>query len=435
MEFLSGNVKKFSELESFREVFLTLSNPIWGILFGIVFTAIIQSSTAATAVLQSFAIQGLVPFPAAFALLLGFNIGTTSTGLLASIGTGKNARRTSIMHVCFNVIAVIFCFTVMTVLNEIFKFSWWNNSTSSLWIALIGLFVNVAAALLFLPFPKLLPKLAMFFMPDKASDIISEEEELSDSFANALDRRFVMSPSIAIQQAQNTVVKMGELAKTNLEKALELYKTYSKKTLENINKREEIIDSLEDKLNEYLVMITEKSLSDVENRSVTALQRLLIEFERIGDDAINIAERAEYMHSKNMSFSDTAEEDFQQLGVAIQEITQMAITAVGYSDLDTVMNIEPLEQTIDQIVDKIRERHIGRLKEGICTIDRGITFLNNIADMERVSDHCSNIAVYVLGKLAQKDIVDRHNYIDRMHKGEIPGYSEKLAEYMAKYSV
>ncbi|MDR0919151.1 MAG: Na/Pi cotransporter family protein [Oscillospiraceae bacterium] len=429
MEVLSDNVKKFSEFAAFEQIFQTMTNPVLGVLVGTAFTAVIQSSSASTAILQSAALTGVVPFSAAFPLMMGFNIGTTITGILSSIGTSKNAKRTAMMHVTFNVFGVVVIGIAMGVIQLIMKFDWWHENVTMWQIAQFGLFFNVLNTLIFLPFPKLLPWIASKLVSDKTKD---DEDDMENALA-ILDPRFLVSPSIAIQQANNVVVKMGELARTNITEAIKLYTDYSEKSIEHIKEREDIIDRMEDKLNEYLVQISDKPLSDMDSRAVSSLLRLLLEFERIGDYAVNIYERAENMHNKNIVFSDEAIVELQHLGNAIDEIMEMAITVVDYNDLETVMKIEPLEEVIDRITDFMREKHIKRLKTGVCTIDRGITFLNDVNDMERISDHCSNIAIYVLSKLAQKDVVDRHGYIERLHKGEIPEYTGHLNAFQEKY--
>jgi phosphate:Na+ symporter len=324
-----------------------MTNPILGVLVGIVFTAIIQSSSASTAILQSAALTGVVPFSAAVPLMMGFNVGTTITGVLSSIGTSKNAKRTAAMHVAFNLFGVVVLGTAIAIIQSIAKFEWWHENVTMWQIAQFGLWFNVINALIFLPFPKLLPWIAGKVISDKNN---VEEDDMAN-ISVLLDNRFLTSPSIALQQATSAVVKMGEFAKLNVEKSLELYDNFSEKSIEYIKQREDVIDKLEDELNDYLVKISEKSLSDLENRSVTALLRLLIEFERIGDYAINVCERAEVLHNKGVSFSEEAQEDFGLLGKAVIEITELAINAVSYNDLETVMQIEPLEETIDQIAD------------------------------------------------------------------------------------
>ena len=264
--------------------------------------------------------------------------------------------------------------------------------------------------MVFIPFHKVLEKLAIMTIRSKPED---EDEIAVDSAENMLDSRFLKSPSLAIQYASNAVSYMGKLARENYKMSCELHFSYDTKHAERIREYEEIIDRTEDRLNSYLVSITD--------------------FERIGDYAFNIMEAAEYMHEKNQKLSDNAKAELAVISKAITEIIDMAVTAVEYDDLETAKKIEPLEETIDQLEYQLKNRHIERLKTGDCAIDRGIHFLDMLSDMERVADHCSNVAVHVLSRNYGKEEIKHHEYIDTIHKGDSSEYINAMNEYSNKY--
>jgi phosphate:Na+ symporter len=425
---LTGCVKQFAEFPIFEEIFIKMQNPVLGILSGTILTFMIQSSTAATLILQSAATTGLVAFSAAFPLIMGFNIGTTFTSLISAAGATKNAKRAAMMHIWFNVVGVVVIFVGMEIAQALFRFGFWNEPVRMVDIANFGLWFNILNVVVFLPFPKFLEWLAVISVPDKKyADV---EDGLGTE--NLLDERFLKSPSIAIQQASNTALTMGKLAAENFKDSISVYSNFNSKTIEKITAREDIIDKTEDRLGDYLVKVSNTQLTDIENRTVASIMRLLSDFERIGDYAENIMERAEYMSDNKLEFSPEALADLKHFSSAVEEIIALSLTSVEYDDLDSILKIEPLEETIDMLSDIIREKHIERLRSGACSIDRGLQFLDNITDMERIADHCSNIAVYVLAKASGKDSVSRHEYVEKLHKSDIPEYIAATEEYYNK---
>ncbi len=434
MNALSDAVKDLSKLQAFQDLFATLENPILGILAGTVITALVQSSSASVGILQAVSDTGMLTFAAAFPIIMGQNIGTTSTSLISSIGASKNAKRASMIHVYFNVIGTILFLTVIYILKavEVIPTSLWGNIMDRGDIANFHTFFNVVVSIFFIPFHMLLVKLAEWTVRIKVED---EDDMLTNSPENMLDPRFLKSPSLAIQYSNNAVAYMGKLAKENFKMSCGLQKEYNPKNVEKIKEYEDIIDRVEDKLNSYLVAITDCELSVAESKSVTSLLHVITDFERIGDYSINIMQTSENMKETDNKLSDMAIEELDVISSAVTEIIDMSITAVEYDDIRTAARIEPLEQTIDNLDAELKSRHISRLKTGDCAIERGIRFLDMLSDIERIADHCSNIAVHILSRNDDKDEVNHHEYIDEIHKGGTKDYAEAYEEFGKKYSL
>lgn len=432
MNLLSDSVKPLSELSAFQDLFASLENPVLGIIAGALVTALIQSSSASVGILQAVSDTGLLSFAAAFPIIMGQNIGTCSTSVISSIGASKNAKRAAMVHLYFNVIGTVLFLISVYILKALDFIPMWNNTMNRGDIANFHTLFNIVVTIFFIPFHKVLEKLAIMTIRSKPED----EDEISvDSGENMLDSRFLKSPSLAIQYANNAASYMGKLARENFKMSCGLLFSYDVKQVEKIREYEEIIDRTEDRLNSYLVSITDCELSVAESRSVTSLLHIITDFERIADYAFNIMEYAESMHDKNQKFSENAIAELKIIAKAITEIIDMSVTAVEYDDLQTVKQIEPLEETIDQLEYKLKNRHIERLKTGDCAIDRGIHYLDMLSDMERVADHCSNVAVHVLSRNYGKDEIKHHEYIDEVHKGESQDYINLMNEYSNKYKL
>ena len=392
---LTAAVEPLSELESFRNLFASLENPFLGVAAGAVVTALIQSSSASVGILQAVSRTGVLTFAAAFPIIMGQNIGTCSTSIVSSVGASKNAKRAAMVHLYFNLIGTVLFLIAVYVLRAFGFLPFWNDTMNMGDIANFHTLFNIVVTIVFIPFHKVLEKLAILTIRSKPED---DEDIAVDSGENMLDSRFLKSPSLAIEY-------------------------------------EDIIDRTEDKLNSYLVSITDCELSAAESRSVTSLLHMITDFERIGDYAFNIMESAEIMNEKNQGLSDKAVNDLNIISSAVSEIIEMAVTAVEYDDLKTAKSIEPLEETIDQLEYQLKNRHIERLKAGSCAIDRGIHFLDMLSDIERIADHCSNVAVHVLSRNLGKEDIKHHEYIDTVHKGETKEYADAIAEYSKKYKL
>lgn len=431
---MSGAVAPMAELEAFRKLFSALSNPFLGIIAGAAVTALLQSSSASVGILQAISSTGILKFSAAFPIIMGQNIGSCVTSLISAVGANKNAKRAAMVHLYFNVIGTVAFLTVVYTIKAIFGFPAWDEPIDMGGIANFHTFFNVAVTLCFLPFTKLLEKLACITIRDK----ISPEEDHGDGEItfSALDERFLKSPSLAIQQANNAVVTMGRVALQNFTGMRKLFGSeFSEKLVARLNDNEEAIDRMEDRLNAYLVKITECELTDYENRRVTELLHLTSEFERIGDYAMNLIENAEKLHDLDVTFSDSALRELGVISDAVQEIIGMAVDTVKHNDIGLAFKVEPLEETVDFLNETLKARHIERLKNGECVVESGVNFLDLLINLERISDHCSNIAVYVIGAQKNKSVLNRHEYIQAQHKGSDKEYLDLTEQYMTKYTV
>lgn len=431
---MSSAVKPLAELEAFKNLFAALSNPILGIIAGAVVTALLQSSSASVGILQAISSTGILKFSAAFPIIMGQNIGTCVTSLISAVGANKNAKRAAMVHLYFNVIGTIAFLIVVYSIKAIAGFPFWNDPIDMGGIANFHTFFNVAVTICFLPFTSVLEKLACLTIRDKSPEEAAEDGEITFS---ALDERFLKSPSLAIQQANNAAVTMGQVALQNFTGMRKLFSSrdFSEKLVSRLNDNEEALDRMEDRLSAYLVKITECELTDYENRRVTELLHLTSEFERIGDYSMNLIENAEKLHSLDISFSESALRELGVISDAVQEIIGMAVDTVKNNDTALALKIEPLEETVDYLNETLKARHIERLKNGECVVESGINFLDLLINLERISDHCSNIAVYVIGAQKNKSVLNRHEYIQAQHKSEDKEYLDLTEQYMAKYSV
>ncbi len=431
---MSGAVKPLAELPAFRTLFATLSDPILGIIAGAVVTALLQSSSASVGILQAISSTGILKFSAAFPIIMGQNIGTCVTSIISAVGANKNAKRAAMVHLYFNVIGTIAFLIVVYSIKAIAGFPFWDDPIDMGGIANFHTLFNVVVTVCFLPFTKVLEKLACITIRDKSPEEAAEDGEIA---FNALDERFLKSPSLAIQQANNSVVTMGEVALQNFRGMRKLFDSeeYSEKLVSRLDDNEEALDRMEDRLSAYLVKITECELTDYENRRVTELLHLTSEFERIGDYSMNLIESAEKLHNLDVTFSESALRELGVISDAVEEIISMAVDTVKHNDTVLALKIEPLEETVDYLNETLKARHIERLKNGECVVESGVNFLDQLINLERISDHCSNIAVYVIGAQKSKNILNRHEYIQAQHKSEDKEYLDLTEQYMAKYSI
>ena len=432
MQAMESAVSPLSTNPSFMQLFRSLSNPIIGVLIGAGVTALIQSSAASIGILQALSSTGAITFSAAFPIIMGQNIGTCITPILSSIGANKNAKRAASVHLYFNIIGTtIFLIAVYTIQHFV-GFSFWDEAINKGGIANFHTLFNIIVTVILIPFSGLLAKLAELTIRDGKQG--AEDDLGIDSTALAkLDDRFLISPALVVAQCEVVVANMGKLAKSNFGKTIELFSKYDIKLAERIREREDAIDKMEDKVNNYLVKLTDRELTDQESKQVTHLLRVVSEFERVGDYSINLMECAEMLRDKEVTFYEKAMRELYAITDAVQEIIDMSLTAFENNDVELSKKIEPLEETIDTMEDTLKFRHIQRLKNGHCTIDAGVVFLEALTNIERISDHCSNIAVYIIGMNYDKESLNRHDYIKRMHQGDTVDYQQYSKLYYDKY--
>lgn len=429
---MTDSVSPLSELPAFRVLFSSLSNPILGVIAGAVVTAILQSSSASVGILQAISTTGVLTFSSVFPIIMGQNIGTCVVPLISSVGANKNAKRAAMVHLYFNVVGTVIFIIAVYSFQHLIGFSFWDDKIDMGGIANFHTLFNIVVTAIFIPFHKVLEFLACKTIRDTDT---AEDDITEASATHFLDERLLKSPSLALQQAMKTVISMGTMAKQNYVKMRTLFNEYDRKIVENIYAREDVIDAAEDKLNAYLVKLTDCELTEYESRTVTALLHLLSEFERIGDYSINLVESAEELNSKGLHFSPKAMAEFTVIANAVEEIITMAIDAAEKKDAAVAMRIEPLEEVIDYLNETLKNRHIDRLKNGMCQVDAGIIFLDMLINLERISDHCSNSAVYVLSLSTRRDSINRHEYIQDVHRGNDQGFMDASAFYKQKYAL
>lgn len=430
MFIMTDAVAPLSESPFFSELFATLSNPLLGVLAGTVVTAVIQSSSASVGILQAVASSGVVTFSAALPIIMGQNIGTCVTSLISSVGANKNARRAAMVHLYFNIIGTVIFFIGSYTVQSIVQFPFWDDPISMVGISGVHIIFNVVTTVIFIPFAGLLEKLAMLTVKNSSTSSQAQDVDVA-----TLDERFLRSPSLALAQVEDVIKNMGKYAKHNFEQAVTLFAKFDAKKVDGIREYEDAIDRMEDKTNNYLLQLTDCELTDAESRAITHYLKLTSEFERIGDYTINVVELAERLYEKQMSFSESALKELEAISEAVDEIVDMSLTSFENNDMVMATKIEPLEETIDTMEDTLKFRHIERLKNGKCTIDGGLIFLELLTNLERISDHCSNIAVYIIGFNNEKDSLNRHEYLKRIHGGEADDYNINSDYYYNKYFV
>jgi len=427
MSLMDTGVSPLRESAAFQNLFVTMTNPILGVLVGLVVTVVIQSSSASVGILQALSSTGLVTFSSAIPIILGAHIGTAFTPLLTIGGSSKDGKRAALIHLYFNVIGSIVLLALIYAVQFTFGIPMWHDVMNKSSIANIHTLSSVCAMLLFLPCSGVLSKLAMLTVPDNAE----EAQELS---MPVLDERLFKSPAVALQQAKNAVVKMSRRAARNVNLAAPLLLKMDEDTVSAIKVRENLIDRMEVAISNYLIKMTDQELGDDESHAVTELLNFVTEFERIGDYAVNIMEKAEELNEKEASFSESAQKELILLEKAVERILTVTGEAFEGDDTQKAMQVEPLEEVIDVMVERLRDQHIRRLKDGVCSIDTGVVFLDVLNNVERISDHCSNVAVRMIGMEGGEDY-DSHTLKSIMHHNPTKDYMLEYEQCRKEYLV
>ena len=420
MNTMTDAVSGLKDIPAFQEMFIMFKNPILGVLVGAVLTAIIQSSSASVGILQALAATGAVSFGAAIPIIMGQNIGTCITALLSSVGTTKNARRAALVHLSFNVIGTVVCLGAFSIVKAVFAPSLLDESATYAGIATAHSLFNVACTLLLLPMSGLLEKLAYRLIPD------NEQKEK----ASKLDERLLVTPAIALECARNLTCDMAELATTALKNSIECLSGFDKAKAKYVREIEDKTDRLEDTIGTYLIKLSTKQLNENEGAMASMLLKAIGDFERISDHAVNIIESAEEMQEKGIVFSEGAEAEMEALSNATTEIVDMSYLSFINEDAEKATLVEPLEQVIDRMKELLRTRHIDRLRMSECSIEAGFVWSDLLTNMERVSDHCSNIAGCVIDTKQQN--MNLHKSLKNF-RSDSPVYREKYTEYTKKY--
>ena len=427
MNTMSSAVEPLKDLPEFQSVFTAFSNPLLGVAVGAAVTALLQSSSASMGILQAISTTGVVSFNIAMPLIMGQNIGTCITALISSVGASKNAKRTAMIHLFFNIIGSVFFLVVLYAGNALFRFPFWENTMDMGSIANLHLAFNIACTALLLPFHRQLVKLVKAVVPGDA-----EERELS-----VLDDRFLSSPSLALERAHDAVVQMSEFARDNYRLAVELIWKFDAKKLERLNETEVALDKLEGLLDNYLVKLTDRALTAEESTRVSELLHTLSDFERIGDYAVNVSESAVVLHDRNITFSPQARAELERLTAAVGETLDKTVACYQSRQRTLAVQVEPLEEVVVLIAATLKNRHVERLKAGECTIELGTQFLELLINLERMSDHCSNVALHILRQTSSPDDkvrIDSHAYMHELHHGGFnQEFDDLFQEYRTKY--
>ncbi len=427
MELMSGAMKPLAAMPSFRELFIKFSNPFLGVLVGAVLTAILQSSSASVGILQALCATGIVRMSAAIPIIMGQNIGTCITAVLAVIGAKRNAKRAAMVHLSFNIIGTIIFMVVYYVAEAFIDFGFDTQLATPVSIAIAHSVFNITNTLILSNFIGGLEKIAYLLIPESES----EKKEKEDEF-RLLDDRLLETPSIALQQAWTVSVTMLERSKTAMDIALQLMYTFDNEQYEEVRSLEKRVDKYQDKLGGYLLKISNTHMNDRDNLRLSVIMNSISDIERISDHALGIAMEAKELHESPASFSDLAMEELAVYTRALKDIIGLSYEAYKEENVSLARNIEPLEEVIDRLNESIRIRHIERMRGGVCTPEMGLLLTDVTSAMERVSDHCSNIAVALIEIHA--GLYDAHKYLRKM-KEKDAGFQRKLAEYLDTYQL
>lgn len=409
MEFMKDAVSPLSGLPQFSEMLVKFNNPIFGVMVGLLITAVIQSSAASIGILQALSLTGSITYGMAIPIVMGQNIGTCATSLISCIGTNSKAKRVAVVHLTIKIVGTIVCLSIFCIAVYIFNWSAAALPASPVSIALAHTVFNVITTAILMPFSNILVKAVKRIVPDDSDDITEFEKSLY------IDERLFRSPSVAIRECNSLTKKMAELARENMYLAMDMFDKYDSKTAAQIVKQEEELDMYEDKLGTYLVKLSTQSISNDDSRMISKMLHAIGDFERLGDHALNLLRVAEEIDGKKLSFSSEASSELLVLTNAIDEILSITTSAYEDNDLDTAAKVEPLEQVIDGLTSDIKTKHIERLQHGECTIEMGFILSDILNNYERVSDHCSNIAVAVIE--AEHDTFDAHRYLNGVKYG------------------
>jgi phosphate:Na+ symporter len=425
MDTMSGSVRGLSKDQGFIGLITLFSNPVFGVAIGAIVTAILQSSSASVGILQALANTGVITFASALPIIMGQNIGTCITAIISAIGANTNAKRVAAVHLCFNLIGTLLFLPLFYLLNWVFQFSFMDLPTTALSIAIAHTVFNVFTVTALFPFIPQLEKLAIRLVK---GDKRGERFEV-------LDDRLLATPSIAVDQCRKLAGEMAVMARDAFLDAMGLLDHFDMKKAEAIAEAESQIDLYEDKLGAYLVKVGARQLSARDSQEVSKLLHIIGDFERISDHALNLMEVADEIHAKRIQFSPAAQYEIQVMRTAVSDCLKMTVTAFNNNDLALAEQVEPLEEVVDDLRSSIKAAHIDRLKTGFCTIELGFVLSDLLTNLERVGDHCSNIAASMV-EIERHGSVDAHGYKLSLTEGEAAkNFQQQFAAFSEKYKL
>ena len=430
MEAMSSSVEPLAEVPQFQALLTTFKNPILGMIAGLVFTAIIQSSSASVGILQALCSTGILSYATVLPIIMGQNIGTCATAMLSSIGASKNGKRAAIVHLYFNVIGTVVFMTVFYTVNMFVHFSFLNDTANEMGIAVIHTTFNIITTALLLPLRNVLEKLAyMTIRVDDEEKALMERQSVNE-FA-LLDDRFLESPSLAVEHCKTVIGNMADISRESLFTALGLIGNYDENKALYVGELESRVDKYEDELGTYIMKISTKILNKDDSETLNMMLHSIGDFERISDHACNLCDAAKEMAEKNMAFSEKATQELHIFTEAVKEIVNTSFSAFKKEDVELAGTVEPLEEVIDDLNMELKTRHIRRLREGKCTIDLGFVHSDITTNYERIADHCSNIAVCLIQ--VKQEGFDTHEYLGTIKREDNEQFKKQYAVFEEKY--
>lgn len=424
MSAMSSAVSSLGEAESFRNLLTSLSNPVLGVLIGIVVTAVLQSASAAVGIVQALSVSGTISIGAVIPLLLGITVGASVPVLLSALGATVNGKRTAFIYPITTSISAAFCAVIFYIANAVFKFDFLNRTADPFMIALLNSVIRLVMVLMLLPFTNLIEKLVILLVKKKNTD---------EDDAPLLEERFISHPALAVDQSRSAICEMAKKSLKALIVATKLLNDYKEDAYEQVAKLEASVDKYEDGLGTYLVKLTGRELTEQQNKDISVFLHTLSDFERISDHALNIAESAKEKKEKKLVFSGGAQEEMNVITDAVNEIVSISTNAFINKDIESAKKVEPLEELIDELCDTIKTHHIERLQAGECTIVPGFVLNDLLTNFERVSDHCSNIAAAMIELDA--DEFDTHKYLNRIKNKRTAEFENQYEAYAERFKI
>ena len=427
MTAMSGAVAPLKESPEFIAILTTFSNPLLGILVGLVFTSVLQSASAAVGILQVLSGTGAITFQIALPIIMGIAIGAAVPVLLSALGANISGKRTAFVYLLIDVLGAAIWAVIFYGANAIVHFTFMNAGMTTVTVALMNTLFRLATLLVLMPAIPLMEKLVIWLIPEKGNELLEQHD------MDRLEERFLQHPALAIEQSRMVTDSMAEKARDNLLRAMHLRKEYSERGFEQVDEVEQLIDRYEDKLGTYLMKLTARSLSPEQTEEVAKYLHTISDFERISDHACNVADVCQEIDEKKIEFSKSASHELQVLEGAVTEILAISIEAFTGGNLQLAARVEPLEEIIDGLCDEMKSHHVDRLQQGLCTLNQGFVFNDLLTNYERVADHCSNIAVAVIE--VESDSFDTHEYLNSVKAVKDASFVRYYDEYKQKYSI
>ncbi len=427
MQSMSSAVSPLRSSETFINLITTFSNPVLGILVGLVFTSIIQSASAAVGILQALSMTGAIDFAAAFPITMGIAIGASVPVLLSALGANVNGRRTAFTYLFIDTVGVIVIGSVFYAINAVSPFSFMDMPMDTVSVAALNTLFRLVIVIILTPCIGLMEKMICSLIPDNS------EKKIEDTIFSRLEDRFIAHPTLAIEQSREVINSMARKAQLNLEDAFGLLAYYSDEGYQRVVELEDEVDRYEDKLGTYLVKLTAKELNHKQTGDISKFLHTMSDFERISDHALNIAETAQEIHTKKVKFSDAAMNELEVITGAVTEIVCLAFDAFINNDMELAYRVEPLEELIDNLCDEMKLHHVERLQSGLCTLNQGFVFNDLLTNYERVADHCSNLAVAMIE--LESDAFDTHQYIISLREMRSNSYDQYFEEYRDRFAI